>query len=68
MKLPIVAGNVSLYNQTGNMNIPPVPNILMTGIIRDYGKSITPDIKKEGSILYLVGWSSYDLSGSMYLK
>ncbi len=68
MKLPIVAGNVSLYNQTGKMDIPPVPNILMTGILSDYGKSITPDFKKEGSTLYLAGWSSYDLSGSMYLK
>ncbi|MGP6207145.1 phosphoribosylformylglycinamidine synthase subunit PurL [Cuniculiplasma sp. SKW3] len=68
MKLPIVAGNVSLYNQTGGIDIPPVPNILMTGIMEDYEKSLTSDIKDSGSTLYLAGWSSCDLGGSLYLK
>ena len=68
LKLPIVAGNVSLYNQTGGIDIPPVPNILMTGVMEDYEKSITSDIKYSGSTLYVAGWSAYDLGGSLYMK
>ena len=67
-KLPIVAGNVSLYNQTGGIDIPPVPNILMTGVMKNYEKSLTPDIKASGSTLYIAGWSAYELEGSLYLK
>ena len=31
--VPVVGGNVSLYNSTDNVNIPSTPIILMMGII-----------------------------------
>ena len=33
MNVPVVGGNVSLYNSTDNVNIPSTPVILMLGII-----------------------------------
>jgi phosphoribosylformylglycinamidine synthase subunit PurL len=32
-KVPVVGGNVSMYNSTDNINIPSTPVILMLGII-----------------------------------
>ncbi len=64
--LPVVAGNVSLYNHIGSNNIPPVPNILMIGITDNYSQIFSPDFKEEGSTLYLLGSSGYSLAGSQY--
>ena len=64
--LPVVAGNVSLYNHIGKNNIPPTPNILMIGITDNYSEIFSPDFKEEGSTLYLLGSSGYSLAGSQY--
>ena len=31
-KVPVVGGNVSLYNTTNNQSIPPTPILVMVGI------------------------------------
>jgi phosphoribosylformylglycinamidine synthase len=64
--LPVVAGNVSLYNHIGKNNIPPTPNILMIGITDNYSEIFSPDFKEEGSTIYLLGASGYSLAGSQY--
>ncbi|MHB1439121.1 MAG: phosphoribosylformylglycinamidine synthase subunit PurL [Cuniculiplasma sp.] len=66
--LPVVAGNVSLYNHIGKNNIPPTPNILIIGVIDNYNNSITPDFKEVGSTIYLLGSSGYSLAGSQYAR
>lgn len=64
--LPVVAGNVSLYNNVGRRDIPPTPNILITGKIEDFRTARTSEFKEEGSFIYLIGYSHYSLSGSVY--
>lgn len=66
--LPVVAGNVSLYNQFEGKNIKPVPNIMMVGVMDDVSKSISTDFKKPGNSIFIIGRESSNLGGSQFLK
>lgn len=66
--IPVVAGNVSLYNQSGGKNIKPTPTIMITGVLNDVRNAITSDFKDTGNELFVIGSTSGDLSGSSYLK
>ncbi len=68
MALPVVAGNVSFYNNYNGIEIPPVPNIMMVGLIKDIRKAISTEFKKPGNSIAIIGSSTYDLSGSVYLN
>ena len=65
--LPVVSGNVSLYNQNRDQNIKPTPVIFMTGIIDDVRKTIPSFFTGEGNSIYLLGNEDGDLSGSCLL-
>ena len=39
--LPIVSGNVSFYNETNNINIPPTPQIGAVGVIDNYERTVS---------------------------
>lgn len=68
MKLPVVAGNVSLYNQYTETNIKPVPNIMMVGSLKDVAKAVSADFKAPGNLIYVIGRESSNLGGSQFLK
>src|SRR6202171_5552931 len=69
LDLPIVSGNVSLYNDSsGESAIYPTPVIGMVGLIHDYGKRLGAGLRAEGDFVMLVGSSHNDLGGSEYLK
>ncbi|MEM0157022.1 MAG: phosphoribosylformylglycinamidine synthase subunit PurL [Thermoplasmataceae archaeon] len=68
LSLPVVAGNVSLYNQYSGSDIKPVPNIMMVGIIPDVDHAVSTDFKKAGSSIYIIGRESSSLGGSRLLK
>ncbi len=54
--LPIVSGNVSLYNQSQRGRaIPPSPIVACFGVLDDYGNASTPRLGTPGSKLILVG-------------
>ena len=65
--LPVVSGNVSLYNQNKEGNIKPTPVIFMTGIIDDVRKAIPSYFTGAGNSVYLLGNEDGDLSGSCLL-
>ncbi|MFH1789177.1 MAG: phosphoribosylformylglycinamidine synthase subunit PurL [Candidatus Altiarchaeota archaeon] len=65
-KVPFVSGNVSLYNESTLGPIAPTPTILGVGIIGDVRKAVSSDLKKKGSVLYLVGDTYNELKGSQY--
>ena len=65
--LPVVSGNVSLYNQNRDQNIKPTPVIFMTGIIDDVRETIPSFFTGEGNSIYLLGNEDGDLSGSCLL-
>src|SRR5256886_1839192 len=69
LDLPVVSGNVSLYNDSnGTSAIYPTPVIGMVGVIDDYGKRLGAGLSAEGDFVLLIGSSHNDLGGSEYLK
>jgi len=69
LDLPIVSGNVSLYNDSsGESAIYPTPVVGMVGLISDYGKRLAAGLRSEGDFVLLIGSSHNDLGGSEYLK
>jgi phosphoribosylformylglycinamidine synthase subunit PurL len=69
LELPIVSGNVSLYNDSsGESAIYPTPVVGMVGLIQDYGKRLAAGLRAEGDFVLLIGSSHNDLGGSEYLK
>ncbi|OGV49895.1 MAG: phosphoribosylformylglycinamidine synthase II [Legionellales bacterium RIFCSPHIGHO2_12_FULL_42_9] len=51
---PIVSGNVSLYNVSGNTDIPASPIVSCLGVLENVNDVLTPDIKKVGSHLLVL--------------
>ncbi len=69
LEVPIVSGNVSLYNDaSGESPIYPTPVVGMVGLIDDYGKRLGAGLRAEGDFVLLIGSSHNDLGGSDYLK
>ena len=69
LEVPIVSGNVSLYNDSeGRSPIHPTPVVGMIGVIDDYGRRLEAGLQHEGDFVLLVGSSHNDLGGSEYLK
>ncbi|MEO0892156.1 MAG: phosphoribosylformylglycinamidine synthase subunit PurL [Pseudomonadota bacterium] len=54
LDMPIVSGNVSLYNETDGAAILPTPTIGAVGLIRDPETAIT-GMAREGHVLLMVG-------------
>jgi phosphoribosylformylglycinamidine synthase len=69
LEVPVVSGNVSLYNDSnGESAIYPTPVIGMLGVIDDYGKRLSAGFRSEGDFVLLIGSSHNDLGGTEYLK
>lgn len=63
---PIVAGNVSLYNESPNGVIPASPMVSCAGKLHDIKHTTTPDFKQAGSLIVLVGERRNECGGSQY--
>ena len=63
--LPIVAGNVSFYNQSGKNAIPPSPMIGCFGKIKDVNLSIKNGLQSGASTLLLLGGFRSKMGGSV---
>ncbi len=69
LEVPIVSGNVSLYNDSnGESAIYPTPVVGMVGVIEDYRRRLGAALRAEGDFVLLIGSSHNDLGGSEYLK
>lgn len=55
MSLPVISGNVSLYNESANGAIPPSPMISCIGALEDVSKTITYNLKRTDSALVMIG-------------
>jgi phosphoribosylformylglycinamidine synthase len=64
MGLPVTGGNVSFYNQTGDVAILPTPVIGVLGVIDDVRTRTPMSFDRAGLELYLIGASDVNLSGS----
>ncbi|HSJ93690.1 MAG TPA: AIR synthase related protein, partial [Gaiellaceae bacterium] len=62
--LPVVSGNVSLYNETAGRAIHPTPVVGAVGLVDDVRR--LPGGWREGDALYVVGGAELTLAGSAY--
>lgn len=68
LNTPVIGGNVSFYNETGDRGIFPTPVIGMVGLIENFAHITTQGFKDEGDIILLLGENAEEIGGSEYLK
>ncbi|MBU1262260.1 phosphoribosylformylglycinamidine synthase subunit PurL [bacterium] len=67
--LPVVSGNVSLYNESAKGRaIDPSPIIACFGVMKDFTRAVTMELKSPDNLLYLVGERKDELGGSVYYQ
>jgi len=64
--IPVTGGNVSFYNQTGDVPIHPTPVVAVLGTIDDVGRRVPSGWQDAGDNLYLLGTTSLELDGSAW--
>jgi phosphoribosylformylglycinamidine synthase len=71
--VPVVSGNVSLYNETQGQAIYPTPVVGALGLLEDVDRHASMAFKREGDLVVLLGADGIrgrvgDLAGSEYLE
>jgi len=66
--VPVVSGNVSLYNETDGRSIHPTPTVAMVGVIDDLGASPGAAFRRAGDRVVLLGSDRGEFGGSAYLR
>jgi phosphoribosylformylglycinamidine synthase len=64
--VPVVSGNVSLYNETAAAPIMPSPAIGCVGVLDDVSRHAT-QVWRDGDTVFLLGTGTPSLGGSEYL-
>jgi phosphoribosylformylglycinamidine synthase len=67
LDLPVVGGNVSLYNETLDQAILPTPVVGVVGVLEDAGVLATQWFKAAGQRVALLGPDAVSLGGSEYV-
>ena len=65
---PVVSGNVSLYNETGETAILPTPAIGGVGLLDDLSQMATIGFKASDEAIVLLGETRGHLGQSLYLR
>jgi phosphoribosylformylglycinamidine synthase II len=71
LKIPVISGNVSLYNETRGEAIYPTPVVGMVGLIEDVARYCASGFKNEGDLVFLLGEGSIvnsSIGSSEYLE
>jgi phosphoribosylformylglycinamidine synthase len=68
LDFPVVSGNVSLYNETNGVAIPPTPTVGAVGLIEDYDLRMGFGNVAEGDSLVVIGETHGELGASIYLR
>lgn len=68
LDMPIVSGNVSLYNETSGVAIPPTPAIGAIGLLADVDKMATVAFKQDGDEIFVIGETQGHLGQSLYAR
>ena len=72
LNIPVISGNVSLYNESAEGPIDPTPTVGMVGLLEDLSARVGAGFVEEGDRIILLGASGADLpvsalGGSEYL-
>jgi phosphoribosylformylglycinamidine synthase subunit PurL len=65
--VPVVSGNVSLYNETDGRAIFPTPTVAIVGLLPDVEKRCGQAFKAAGDTVALLGHANGNLGGSEWL-
>jgi phosphoribosylformylglycinamidine synthase len=74
---PFISGKDSMFNdfkgydEKGNpvaVSIPPTLLISVIGVMEDLNKTVSPEFKNSGDVIYLLGETNDELGGGEYLK
>ena len=68
LEFPVVSGNVSLYNETNGVAIPPTPTVGAVGLLPNYDVVAGFGGMAEGDVLVLIGDTVGELGSSIYLR
>ncbi len=68
LDFPVVSGNVSLYNETNGIAIPPTPTVGAVGLLKDYDLRSGFGKVKTGQVLILIGETAGEMGSSLYLR
>jgi phosphoribosylformylglycinamidine synthase subunit PurL len=62
--VPVTGGNVSFYNQTGDVAINPTPVVGVLGVVEDVRRRVPMGFAAEGDVVLLLGRTGDELAGS----
>ena len=68
LDVPVVSGNVSLYNETNGRAILPTPTIGAVGLLEDFSRSTSLAFKAADETILLLGETAGWLGQSIYLR
>jgi phosphoribosylformylglycinamidine synthase len=68
LEVPVVSGNVSLYNETDGRAIPPTPTIGMVGLMEDVSKHVRVAFRRAGDLVAVLGQTRDELGASEFLR
>jgi phosphoribosylformylglycinamidine synthase II len=64
--LPVTGGNVSFYNQTGDVAILPTPVVGVLGLLEDVSRRTPIGFGTAGAVIYQLGATRDELGGSSW--
>ena len=64
MNTPVTGGNVSFYNQTGDVAIHPTPVVGVLGVIDDVDRRTPMAWSEDGELIYVLGETKDEFAGS----
>lgn len=68
LDFPVVSGNVSLYNETNGISIPPTPTVGAVGLLKDYDQRVGFNRVQAGQVIILIGETKGEMGSSLYLR
>jgi len=66
--IPVTGGNVSLYNQTGDVAIHPTPVVAVLGVMDDVARRTPSGWTTSGQVIYLLGSTADEFGGSAWTQ
>ena len=66
--IPVTGGNVSLYNQTGDVAIHPTPLVAVLGVMDDVARRTPSGWRTSGQAIYLLGSTADEFGGSAWTE
>jgi phosphoribosylformylglycinamidine synthase subunit PurL len=68
LELPVVSGNVSLYNEHAAEPVPPTPIIGCVGVIDDVARAVAPPARVGDTLLLIADHTRPAIDGSEYQR